>query len=205
MNDKSCGTNCVVRVDDNGVAKEHFFEPWVSPDAVAPGASLSGAFNFMPGVSVNGVIGGETVFNYKSGEITRFTVVGGGFNVGLVDWSGLTEELFDGRPYPNTSAGFSLTYSTIRNLEENWEFRGPFDYDTWTGASGLGLTGGNSHVPGDTQLVKPHSKTGGVTFGAGFSKSYGRVWYIPSITYNTRSGKFSLPIIPYILEIMQSG
>jgi len=112
MNDKTCGTNCMVRVDNRGVAKEHFFEPYtpptaaeiagnLAPDAHILGGSLNGAGLFA------GVVGGEVLTNFDTGQVSAFSYVG---------WGG-------GAVVKANATGYT---GFVWNIEDNKEYEGVF-------------------------------------------------------------------------------
>ncbi len=180
-----------------------------APDAYAVGSTVSGSIG-IPLVSVNGVVGGETVFNSESQEITRFWIIGYGFSGGLVDTNVFNPDNLEAlaengpHPYPQFSVAASLYGASIYNIDENWEYRGKFEASSATVAHGLGVTGGRGQTPNDDELVKPYSEYGGLVVGEGLSVDASQVWYIPVVTYDWGQRTISLPIIPYLVEVFQS-
>ena len=51
--------------------------------------------------------------------------------------------------------------------------------------------GGEAYVPDDTKRADPHSTNVGVVIGEGVSVNGGRAYYIPTWTYNTKTGEWS--------------
>ena len=174
-------------------------------DAHAVGSTTSVSVG-LPLVSGNAVVGGETVINPNSKEVTRFWVVGYGISAGLIDTGVMDPENLEalvaeeGHPYPKLSLASSVYYGAIRNIEENWDYRGEFEATTVTAAHGLGVVGGRARTPGDDELERAYSENIGLAIGEGFSIDASNVWYIPTITYNWEQRRFSIPFIPYILE-----
>ena len=144
---------------------------------------------------INGVVGGERVYNKNSGEISSFLIIGGSFDVGAIsDPLKAVQEYMENPDikYPfSPSASVSLYHAGIYNLERNSEYAGWFEFLTVTVAHIFGVTGGEAYVPDDTKRADPHSTNVGVVIGEGVSVNGGRAYYIPTWTYNTKTGEWS--------------